>query len=145
MIVGQAPAVRPTVGASSIVGARGRLTWHDYAAGDVHVFTVTRSALQDGVRVWSLRGRLSHVNPYNLAQRPLHLVVPHKQGAWYWPVLGLLAQGEIVQAALGEPIMPHTVAQTAHVQRLAQQRLTRGELLAQTALERLAVQQRLVR
>jgi hypothetical protein len=141
VIIGTAPAARPTVGASTVVGRCGRFTWHDYPAADVHVWTVTRSALQDGGRRWSLRGRLSHVNAYNLAQQPLILVVPHRRGAWYWPVVSLWVQDDRCQAALGEPITPATVAQTARVQ----QGMTRGDDVARTALARLIDQQRLVR
>jgi hypothetical protein len=56
IVIGGAPAVRPSVLDSTLTGVHGRITWHDYPACDVHRFTILRSRPENGQRVWSMRG-----------------------------------------------------------------------------------------
>jgi hypothetical protein len=127
LVIGQAPAVRPSVLDSTLTGVHGRITWHDYPACDVHRFTILRSAPQAGQRVWSMRGAVSHLNPLTIRQQPLVFVAPFlgkdrdgrpKPAAWYWPIVSLSVHEPFCSVVLGPPIVPDTIDRTAQLQGL---------------------------
>ena len=143
IVIGAARALRPTVEESTFLGRAGHIRWQSLRACDVQAFAVTRGTLQDARR-WSVFGYVSSVNALLLRQRPLTFEMPHKLGAWWWPVVALDVRADgTCRADLGPPIVPETVAAVAQLQRLAQ--LQRYEpMTAPVQLQRL-LQQRLAR
>lgn len=85
--------------ATTIRGVVGRLEWGYFVAATINGYRVTRCGT-----TWTLRGTLVQRNAYNLAQRPLWFVAPHKGGTWRWPVREWRDEGLAVVATLGPPV-----------------------------------------
>lgn len=103
MDVGRRGVIVPAPGgwaeASTIRGVVGRLEWGWYVAAAINGYLVTRRG-----RRWSLRATIVQRNGYNLAQRPLWFVAPHKGGTWRWPVQEWREEGLSLIATLGPPV-----------------------------------------
>ena len=85
--------------ATTIRGVVGRLEWGYFVAAAINGYLVTRRG-----RTWSLRATIVHRNGYNLAQRPLWFVAPHKGGTWRWEVQTWREEGLSFIATLGPPV-----------------------------------------
>jgi len=86
----------------SVTGVDAAIRWHHYPAAVIRGYVVTRVGAD-----WRLKATIASRNAYNLAQRPLVLVVPYKGGAcWYWPVheYTLHEDGAKLSARLGPPL-----------------------------------------
>jgi hypothetical protein len=80
-----------------IRGVVGQIKWVYHMAGAIHGYSVARV----GPAAWTLAGRLVMADSFNLAQRPLTFVAPHKHGEWRWPITDLTVVDGNVSAQLG--------------------------------------------
>jgi hypothetical protein len=76
------PAARKTTVRGSLTGVVGRIDWGYFVAGAINNYSVQRVA--DGS--WTLKGTLVNHNSFNIRQRNLIFVAPHKHGEWRWPI-----------------------------------------------------------
>jgi hypothetical protein len=84
---------------TNMSGVNGRLEWGYFVAATINWYRVTRRG-----ETWSLRAMIVSRNGYNLAQRPLWFVAPHKFGACRWPVQEWRDDGLAFIATLGPPV-----------------------------------------
>jgi hypothetical protein len=85
-----------------IRGVVGRIDWGYFPAAALNGYTVTWRR-----DTYTLVGNLVSRNSYNLAQRPLHFIAPHKGGEWRWELRDFRIADErpVVTGTLG-PLLP---------------------------------------
>jgi len=88
----------------AVRGVTAEIRWAYFVAAKIGGYTVTRAGKGIGAR-WSVTGTITESNAYNLAQRPLVFIAPHKAGAWHWPIESFTpGDGGRFVARLGSPI-----------------------------------------
>lgn len=94
------------MGAVRVTCVHGRIDYGYFPAATLEGFTIKRTDRGE----WSLRGRATKWDAFNLTRAPLMLVVPHvakpsnKPGEWRWPVRSVRIDNGDTVAVLGPPL-----------------------------------------
>lgn len=80
----------------TLTGVVGRVEWGYNPAASVNNYTITRTKNpHTAAKTWRLRATVVMVNQFNMAQRPLRFVAPHKNGQWEWMIRRVMFPGGV--------------------------------------------------
>lgn len=80
-------------------GVTATIYWGYQLAGTVRDWTAVRSLAEPG----TVTATVVTSDAFRVSQRPLTFVVPHKHGAWRWPIAELQIADDRLTASLSPP------------------------------------------